>query len=196
MTCWKTPCGHSTPPEDCPYIIVVHTWAALLHAKHPTCPIQFEQTQVPAWHQLVTYTKRFRPGFLVWVGPGSEDGFGYFLWQGEWETRALTIRAILAKSGHPILNPAAPYATMSLGSATQSSQFNRHQSTITAMVKLVCRASTFAKLHNLLVQGEKCYHSHASLPSLPHTSVDLTRARITSTAAPSTSSPPHSPCPA
>ena len=123
------------------------------------------------------------------MGPGSEDSFGYFLWQGEWETRALIIRAILAKSGHPILNPVAPYATMSFGSANQSSQFNRHPSTITAMVKLVCRALTFAKLHNLLVQGEKCHRSHASLPSLPNTTVDLTRAGVTSTATPLTPSP-------
>ena len=63
------------------------------------------------WRQLAAYAKRFRPGFFVWLGPGREDNFN-FEWHGQWDAYALIIRATLAKSGHPILNPAAHYANM------------------------------------------------------------------------------------
>ena len=46
------------------------------------------------------------------------------------------------------------------------------------MVKLVCRTCTFAKLYNLLVQGEQAHHAHTHVPALPLASVNLARARI------------------
>ena len=131
-----------TQPEECPHIIIVQFWASHLHTHKPNCATTFEQFHVPAWQALAAYAKRFRPGFFVWLGPGREGNFS-FEWHGQWEPRALVIRATLAKSGHPILNPASHFANMFFRSSTQNTHFNRHPQTITGMVKLVCRTCTF-----------------------------------------------------